>query len=248
MDEKVNFNVKIRCNLCNKSYSSKSSLCNHNKKFHSINEIKNSDNILKSSDNILKNSDNILNNVQSKKIYKCRICNNIFNNIKTRWSHEQKCKTKSNQDTLKEKELELELQIKKEEAKIKKEEADILRLKLKLQNSDKIENITLRKLNKLLKVHNTRIKNSTVNSHNNIQNNNYITNNFQLIGFGKEEDLQQILTNKEKKMIVNAKFCALDKLIEIVHCGKYNQFKNIILTNMKDNYIYKYDLHPIEIA
>ena len=40
---------------------------------------------------------------------------------------------------------------------------------------------------------------------------------------------------------MNAKFCSLEKLIEIVHCGKYNQFKNIIITNMKDNYIYKYD-------
>jgi hypothetical protein len=40
---------------------------------------------------------------------------------------------------------------------------------------------------------------------------------------------------------MSAKYISLDKLIEIVHCGKYNQFKNIIITNMKDNYIYKYD-------
>ena len=42
-------------------------------------------------------------------------------------------------------------------------------------------------------------------------------------------------------MIMNAKYNSLDKLIEIIHCGKYNQFKNIIITNMKDNYMYKYD-------
>ena len=40
---------------------------------------------------------------------------------------------------------------------------------------------------------------------------------------------------------MNAKMCCLEKLINIIHCGKYNQFKNIIITNMKDNYIYKYD-------
>jgi hypothetical protein len=33
----------------------------------------------------------------------------------------------------------------------------------------------------------------------------------------------------------------LEKLIEIVHCGNYNQFKNIIISNIKDNFVYKYD-------
>ena len=42
-------------------------------------------------------------------------------------------------------------------------------------------------------------------------------------------------------MILNAKYGALEKLIEIVHCGTYKQFKNIIITNMKDNYLYKFD-------
>jgi hypothetical protein len=40
---------------------------------------------------------------------------------------------------------------------------------------------------------------------------------------------------------MNAKYSSLEKLINIVHCGDYNQFKNIIITNMKDNYMYKYD-------
>ena len=90
---------------------------------------------------------------------------------------------------------------------------------------------------------NNLIKNSNVHSNNNnqIQNNNIVNNNtFQLIGFGKE-DVIELLTMQEKKQIMNAKFCCLEKLIEIIHCGKYNQFKNIIITNMKDNYIYKYD-------
>uniref|UniRef100_A0A6C0ED40 C2H2-type domain-containing protein n=1 Tax=viral metagenome TaxID=1070528 RepID=A0A6C0ED40_9ZZZZ len=33
-----NENIKLhRCIICNKNYSSQSSLCNHNKKFHIIN-------------------------------------------------------------------------------------------------------------------------------------------------------------------------------------------------------------------
>ena len=39
---------------------------------------------------------------------------------------------------------------------------------------------------------------------------------------------------------MNARYISLDKLIEIIH-SKYNQFKNIIITNMKDNYMYKLD-------
>lgn len=90
---------------------------------------------------------------------------------------------------------------------------------------------------------NNLIKNSTVisnsNNNNKIQNNN-IVNNFQLVGFGKE-DIVELLTMQGKKQIMNAKFYCLEKLVEIIHCGNYNQFKNIVITNMKDNNIYKYD-------
>jgi hypothetical protein len=35
--------------------------------------------------------------------------------------------------------------------------------------------------------------------------------------------------------------CSIDKMIEIVHCGSHNMFKNIIITNLKDKFAYKYD-------
>lgn len=109
-------------------------------------------------------------------------------------------------------------EIKLEETKLLlvKEEAKILKLKLKLEKSDKIDNITLNKLNKKLKERNNLIKNSTVNSHN-VQNN--IINNFQLIGFGKEQVIET-LTKQDKKVILNAKYGCLEKLIELVHYQK----------------------------
>ena len=127
------------------------------------------------------------------------------------------------------------------ELKLKQEEKEILRLKIKLQKSEKVDNITLKKLNKLLLERNNRIKNSTVNSNNinNVQNN--IVNNYNIVGFGREENINELLTYQEKRMILNSKLCSLEKLIEIVHCGKYNQFKNIIITNIRDNFMYKYD-------
>ena len=212
----------FNCKPCNKKYKSYQSLWNHTNKFHNDITNKTSEIISKPSDNVLKNSDS------TSKIYNCRTCSKVFNNIKTRWSHEQKCKITENKN-LEEKKLDLAL---------KKEEARILQLKIKLQKSEKIDNVILKKLNKLLIERNNRIKN--INSHNTINNTQTIINNFQLIGFGKEE-VVETLSNKDKKLIMEARYNSLDKLIEIIHCGKYSQFKNIIITNMKDNYMYKYD-------
>ena len=233
--ENININMDDHiCNICNKKYASYKSLWNHNKEFHKNNIIV----VLNNSEKVLNNSGKVLNNSDNIKKYNCKYCNNQFLNVKTRWSHEQKCKIISNEKNQKE----LELQLAKENNIRLKEEAKILQLKLKLQQADKVDNITLNKLNKMLLKHNNRIKNSTVNSHNtqNINNIQNVQNNFQLVGFGKEE-ITEILTNNEKKLIMNSKYGCLEKLIEIVHCGKYNQFKNVILTNMKDNYMYKYD-------
>ena len=228
MNIKVNDKSLFRCNICIKTYSSKSSLCNHNKKFHNI-----------INKECLKKTEKNCNSTEKSpksQIYDCRFCNKKYNNKNSRWSHEQKCKNIIKETN--------ELEKMKEETKqkelilqIKKEEKEILKLKLKLEKSNKIDNITLKKLNKMLMERNNKIKN--INSHNTI-NNTQTINNFQLIGFGKEE-VFETLTNRDKKLIIDARYNSLDKLIEIVHCGKYNQFKNIIITNMKDNYMYKYD-------
>jgi uncharacterized C2H2 Zn-finger protein len=46
---------------------------------------------VKSSENVLKSSESGMINSDNKKTYNCRRCNKIFNNVKTRWSHEKKC-------------------------------------------------------------------------------------------------------------------------------------------------------------
>ena len=83
----------IKCEICNKTYSSKTSLYNHNKKFHPIIEYK----------------CEICNKNYSSKIslynhnkkfhpiieYKCIICNKIYNNYNSKWHHEKTCKLKN---------------------------------------------------------------------------------------------------------------------------------------------------------
>jgi len=218
------------CKICNKKYKTYKTLWNHNKKFHNVIIIKK-----QSKNNQKNNHKTIIKNNQ-----KCIYCNKLFSHYNNKWRHEKTCKynnteiTKINEET---KKIEAENKQKELELLIKKEESKILKLKLKLEKSNKVDNITLKQLNKKLVERNNLIKNSNIiiNS-----NNNNTINNFQLVGFGKE-DVVELLTMQEKKQIMNAKMCCLEKLINIIHCGKYNQFKNIIITNMKDNYIYKYD-------
>jgi len=247
MDQKVNAKSEFRCISCNKNYASKSSLCNHTKKFHNNEGLIKTENGTIRFDKRLKSTDINSNQPIIIKTYNCRYCNKKYTNKNSRWSHEQKCIIINNKEIENNKELdkikdsnkqkELELLLKMEETKIKNAEAKILQLKIKLEQSHNVDNITLKKINKKLMERNNLIKNSTIN----IQNNdNKIINNYQLIGFGKEE-IMETLTNHELKQIMNAKYGCLEKLVEIVHCGKYNQFKNIIITNMNNNYMYKYD-------
>jgi len=120
--------MEYKCNDCNKTYSGYQSLWIHNKKFHKISVLNNSDSskisseiILKCSEKVLNNSNNVLKSSESIilendniKEYNCRNCNKLFYNVKTRWSHEKQCKEKTNVLT------ELQ-QVKEENNKVKQE-------------------------------------------------------------------------------------------------------------------------------
>jgi hypothetical protein len=88
---------------------------------------------------------------------------------------------------------------------------------------------------------NSNNNNINCNNTNNTNNttNNTINNNI-ILSLGNE-DLSDNLTSKEKKEILDRKYCSLEKIIELVHCGKHDKFKNILITNLKDNYAYQYD-------
>jgi len=249
------------CKLCNKQYASYQSWWNHNKRKHT--DIQNKPTIKQSLTNHLTTTNQPFNNQlttntrpldtisdSNEKKFECKYCKKEFNFYNNKWRHEKTCKKAGEIKETEDKKLELEL-IKEEKEKIKEErllkteEAKILKLQQKLQNSTKVDNVRLKKLNKMLLTRHNRIQNSTVNTNsnnNNTQNNivNYNTT-YQLIGFGKEQNIPERLTHQEKRAILGSRYGSLEKLIEIVHCGNYNQFKNIIVTNIKDNYMYKYD-------
>ncbi len=215
------------CKVCNKTYSSYKSLWNHNKKFHT-NTMINKDHLVINNDQKEINKDHLENNILN-----CKYCNKNFTFKTNKYRHEKTC-TEKNKEVLNVKQLELQLKIKEQE---------ILKLKLKLQKSKKTDISTVNQLNKLLMERHDQYQNYISNINNgNINNyNGNVVNNIQLIGFGKEDNIIEKLTSKEKKLILNSRYKSLEKLIEIVHCGNYNEFKNILVTNAKDNYVYKYD-------
>jgi len=84
MNKKVNDKNVLRCNICTKYYSSKSSLCNHNKKYHSNSVILNSTLIAQNSTLIAPNK------------YNCKYCNKNFSRNYCVTRHEKTCKNKKN--------------------------------------------------------------------------------------------------------------------------------------------------------
>jgi len=230
--------MDFKCNTCNKNYSSYQSLWIHNKKFHN--------NISSNLHSITHNNTNNIvelpqNNIEKNK-FTCKFCNKILSRTDAVKRHENICKQKKILEEKKNKELEIEklklAQIEKETIKIQ-EEKELIKLKLKIKNDKKLNSISFSTLNKMLK-NNNYTNNSHNNNNNttNIQNN----NNIQLISFGKDEHLIDYLTNKEQKSIILSGNKCIEKLIDITYNGpSYNQFKNIIITNLKDNFIYKYD-------
>jgi hypothetical protein len=112
-------------------------------------------------------------------------------------------------------------EIKKEMLEYKKE---MERLKDMLQQALKVHPKTLTKINKQLN-----------NTNNGIINNNII------VQLGRE-NLSDILSNKEKRGILNRQVMGINDLVELVHIsGKYKKFMNVYVTNLQNTIAYRYD-------
>jgi len=219
------------CELCKNVYSSIFSLSNHKRMYHSEEQ----------DEKRSKNKDD--------NMYHCRYCDNKYKHYSSRSKHEKVCKPRTNDIK---KVLDENAVIKEENEKIKAErdayKNKIIKLQDKLIKSTRLTTKTFKSVNKFL-MERSYMSNNT-NSHNQISNNqitnsnNQITNSnnhiLQICNIGSE-DISNVLTEQQKKQIMNARLKSLDKLVEIAHCGQYNQFKNIIITNLKDEFAYKYD-------
>ncbi len=216
------------CELCNKKYKSKSSLCNHNKKFHSENTHtkphfcvefphKTTQNHTKSEYTI-----NLYENINLEDEFQCYYCSKIFSRKDSLYRHIDKnyCKVKKKLD--KNTKLEEENELLK--SKIEDMEKKISNIEKSLDNTD---------------INNGSINNTTMN--NNSTSNNYQQTNNVMIQLGKENVIN-VLPKSEQIKILNTCYNSLYRLVKEIHCNDdYPQFKNVAITNLTDGYAHKYD-------
>lgn len=220
--------MQVECSLCKKTYASKKNLLKHNRLKHTVfcvSKVRRKD--------------------DETNTYKCRFCDKEYSLYQSRWYHEKKCHEKDKCHEKHEQIVENALSINnedilKENIMLKKR---LIQLEDKLSNKS-IEPMSFKAINNVLKersfnAHNTT--NNTINNNINTTNNiNNITNNIQILGLGNEE-MSRILTMTEKIEVLESRLGSIEKLVEIAHCGNYDQYKNVVITNMKDQYGYKYD-------
>jgi len=210
----MNTNKDLECSICNKTYSCKSSLSNHKRCIHGIRKH------------------------NTKKHYNCKFCNKEYAFQQSRWKHEQNCNRRFEENNTPNilvipDPIKNEIEKMKEESE--KQKQQIVELQNKLLTAKRLDTKTFKAVNKIL------MDRSYRNSqNNNVNSNNVINHNYQIFSLGNEE-LINVLTMQQKKQIMNSRLGSLEKIVEITHCGEMNQFKNIIITNLKDNYAYRYD-------
>ena len=92
---------------------------------------------------------------------------------------------------------------------------------------------------KLCKIHPKtlqKINNQIINT-----NNGTINNTMNIVKFGSE-DFNKILSQSEILKILNKKMCSLEESIKTIHFNdKRPEFKNVYITNLKDQYAYVFD-------
>jgi hypothetical protein len=197
------------------------SLWNHNKKFHS------------NKNEIINNDNNIIIN--------CEYCTKILKNKYLLTKHLTRCrlnplnKEKLNNTNTNNINNEVKLKIILAEVEMEKTKFETEKLKLEQMNKE-LEILKLKQKSFKSTTNNIKnINNQLLNNSNNVTN-----NNFNIIALGKENILE-LLTTIEKKAIMRSKFSCLENIVDLVHCSNYNQFKNIVITNLKDDFAYKYD-------
>ncbi len=200
--------------MCDKVYSSASSLCNHNKKFHNVCVIQRNNYVITSNKNVISNNENTIPNntnvIPNNKVnneYICCYCKKPFKMRQYRWKHQQTCKQNVNNN--------------KTAKKLEEMEKTINELKMELElNKHYCNNIT----------NNTNITNN---------NNGTIINN--IVKFG-EISYDAIFSDKQIRQILNHKHKALEEGIKQTHFNKnHPEFNNIFITNMRDNLAHIYD-------
>jgi hypothetical protein len=161
-------------------------------------------------------------------VHKCGICNKEYKHASSLSRHKKGCE--SAYERLQQERLRVQAWVEKN--KLRGNKSFKMMNRRLMESHDRSHNQT---------VINQNVTYQTTNSNNQITNNhNHNHYNVQILQLG-DEQIVKTLTFAQKKEIMDSRMLALDKIVEIVHCGSYPQFKNILITNLKNNFIYRFD-------
>ena len=200
--------------------------------------------------------------------YKCEHCNKLYSSRQSRWNHiktyhqissTQKTQNTTDFTTQNHKNCDMDFQCefcKKNFSRkdslnrhqkntcnkkvncesthsiIKEQSKQIEELKELLLKAMKIHPKTLNKINNQL---------NNINNGNNINTGTINNNTINIIPLGYE-NLNEVLTDKEKLRILNKRGNGLKEIVDLVHISdKYRQFKNVYITNLQNTIGYKFD-------
>jgi hypothetical protein len=213
---------RYHCDTCNKNYKTYQTLWKHNKQFHTQNTIISpsfNQHLTNISSSFNQHSE-ISNRVKKTNRSICKYCKNNYSCYNSVLRHEKTCKQNIINNDVEP----------SEETPISQQILNILSLKNVDQN-------TINEINILLSKMNNNVTNNTGNNNNN----GVINNTYNIIQLGKE-NLNELLTHKEKLSILNKKYGSVLELISKAHFNpKYPQLHSIILTNHKTNLLYLYN-------
>ena len=214
--------MEYNCIKCNKKYASYKSLWFHNKKYNNIErqyDVNKSDipvNVSSIETSMLENNNDLK--------YSCSKCKKQFKFRQGKWAHEKICKEN--------------ILEKKNEIEEMKEKIEKSNLETQKQLDDYKKEIEMLKnsLQKALKIHP-----KTLNKINNQLNNSGTINNITIIQLG-HENLSDVLSEKQKKYILDRQAMSINHLVDLIHVsGKYKKFKNVYITNLQSTFAYKFD-------
>lgn len=163
--------------------------------------------------------------------YICKFCKGDYAFPQSRWIHQKTCSKKDEP-------------IENVVEDMKKLKEQIAELQKKLLSSTRLDTKTFKAVNQILidrSVNKAKMaeENALVDCSGG-ERGMRMNNTKRLYALGSE-DLLNVLTLQEKKLIIDSRLGSLDKIVEITHCSNLPQYKNVIITNLKDNFAYKYD-------
>ena len=157
--------------------------------------------------------------------FTCELCNKKYKHKQSYNRHEKMCSIV--------KPPSIELEVEKTKIEVERMKQETIKLQIKLQSMKKMDKKTFKVVNKMLMdrgpINNTM--NNTINNH----------YHFPKITALGNENLLDSLSLHEKQIILDRRLYSLEQIVEMVHCGKHDMFKNILITNLKDKFAYKYD-------